>query len=333
MMLHSVDEKHDFVRGESKVSFCTSKIDSAEVRRFNVDLTRIDFEMIVLGYLTTSPEGRGNFAILEMKWRLMDDSTTGIILPKEEGPYKTHEDLPLRPMLVPRGSLVEIAVKNTSLAPLVFSGEIALRGLAKAAEAGQPASLLERCRAWFLDGLREAVADKLTGRCGCDAPAPKVPEIPRVIDSLRRAAASLADLAEIPAVAASLYWRSVANLGHEEEEAASKGRTVVYWFSLSLLPGQEGHASIEVGGRFTTDRIYLDPCDVGALLTGYRNFCTQDLMSFGEPVVASGLARMSSGLDMRGDLQAKAGETIEIHVRNAGNAKQTYRGFLLGRDG
>lgn len=332
MMLHTVDEKS---KEESKISFCTSEIAPEEVRRFNVELRGLNAPMIVLHHLICDAEIRRRFVVHEVLWRRVDDSSTGIILPREEGPYNTSEDLSLRPMLVPRDAILEIAVKNVWTAPLRFSGRISIYGLEGTKDEAAPREgILGRCRTWFLDGLREAVSDKLAAKCDCEdsSEVVMVPAAPRVIDSIRRAAASLADLAEIPAVAASLYWRSVANLGREEEKVADVGRPVVYWFSLALLPGQESHAPIDVAGRFVADRIYLDPCDVGALLTGYRNFCTQDLVSFGEPVVASGLARMSSGLAIDGDIQAKAGETIEIHVRNVGDARQIYRGFLLGRE-
>jgi hypothetical protein len=114
--------------------------------------------------------------------------------------------------------------------------------------------LLAKCWGWFKQGMAVAMTDLAE-----DPPALKDLVRPaRARDSLRRLVSDFVDAAEIPLMAAALYWEQIADLAHGVGRQAQAIPSTVGFGPQTIKSGTIGEVTIQVVGRFRPQYLKMD---------------------------------------------------------------------------
>ena len=288
----------------------TVQVSPGEIRHFPIEL-RLDEDenFCILGDLHLDKVA-SNFMILDLFWVHEDRSGT---LMSQDSCLKEHYKLP--GVLLPRGAFLHIAVKNLSSVPQIFKGCVDFEIVTGKLDKEPKPSLVERCKRWFVAGFEVAAKDRLAP----EKQPPAYLALPSVRESARQIVASLASLVEIPAIAASLYWRELSGLSGIEDAPkisaiglSSDQDSILSEKIIKLVLAKPFRPTsihciagfdlvkLSIGGKnqlLSTDAISLDP------------------MPGGVPLVCEAAA---------------AGEIIEIVVRRSYASAMTFRGVLVG---
>ena len=109
--------------------------------------------------------------------------------------------------------------------------------------------VLSKCWSWFTQGVAVAVADRTLGAEG-HLPLGELVRPARARDSLRRLVSDFVDAAEIPLLAAALYWKQIAELAHGVREQEVAIPSTVGFGPEMIKSGTAGEVMIRVVGRF-----------------------------------------------------------------------------------
>jgi len=271
-------------------------IDPGEIRHFVVELRlEKNEDFCSLQSFCLDASSSQSFHILDLSW--VFEAERKSLLPDAVVAHIGRLDLP--GILLPSGVFLQVSVKNFTSLPQICRGIVEFETISSknddsvVQEGSLP--LLEKFKRWFKTGFEMAVFDKAS-------PTPHTFRYPSVRDSVRSIVASLADLVEIPALAASLYWQHFA--GGDEICGASIGLRgessdpeLVSAITIKVVPARP----------FRPTRIYGT---AGFELVTFRVAGKDQLLS-SDPLVFE----EELGLAIAGEV-ATAGEEIEIVVRN-----------------
>jgi len=280
------------------------------IRHFVVELHLEDDEnFCVLGALCLDRSSE-NFQIEDLSWVYED--RRGSLIPSSVVFCKGREPLELPGILLPKGTYLQFKVKNFTSLPQVFKGSVSFETISRENVDPSPnLSLLEKCKSWFKAGFAVATMDGAS-------PAPAVFRYPSVRDSVRSIVASLADLVEIPAIAASLYWQHFT--GEDGRHPASIGLVGIAASDVLALIG----VTIKVvpSRRFEPTKIYGT---MGFELVSLRVAEREQLLSR-DPIIFNEVLGISLDCEV-----AEAGSEIVVVVRKTAEAEvSVFRGILDG---
>lgn len=197
--------------------FCSFGVDPGALRHFVIELPLGENEDFFTLQGLQLEKAASNFVIVDLSWVYEDRSGSlssslshSDLLPP--GDYSRY-DLPN--VLLPRGAHLQAKVRNVSATVQIFQGEVSFETITGEIEEESKPSLVERCKQWFVAGLEVAARDRISS----EKKPPSYLSLPSVRESVRQIVASLASLVELPALAASLYWRSLSEAGLSEADS------------------------------------------------------------------------------------------------------------------